>query len=121
TLNVRGWSLHRDRVPLQAVRARLGEKSVSAEFGLERLDVLDQFRDHPGAERCGWIVKVEVPRYGTHALVIEAQDHSGAWHVVAERHLKRTADAAPPPPNTYAAWVAAYGTLTPDDADRIRE
>jgi len=120
TLNVRGWSLHRDRIPLQAIRARLDDKKVSSEFGLERLDVLDHFRDYPGAERCGWIVKVDVPRYGTHLLVIEAQDESGTWHIAVARQVKRTADAAPPPPNTYAAWVAQYDTLTPDDADKIR-
>ena len=120
TLNVRGWSLHRDRVPLKAARATLDGKPVSAEFGLERLDVLDHFRDYPGAERCGWIVKVDVPRYGTHVLAIEAQDESGAWHTAVARTVKRTANAAPPPPNTYAAWVAAYDRLTPESADRIR-
>ena len=121
TLNVRGWSLHKERKALTAVRARLDNHSVPAEFGLERLDVLDHFRDHPGAERCGWIVKVDVPRFGTHALVIEARDESGVWHVAYSRQLKRTADAAPPPPNSYSAWVAAYDTLTPETADRIRQ
>ncbi len=120
TLNVRGWSLHRDRLPLQAVRARLGKQNASVEFGLERLDVLDHFRDYPGAERCGWIVKAEVPRLGTHLLVIEVQDQNGAWHVAFARAIKRTAHAAPPPPNTYAAWVAAYDSLTPESADQIR-
>ncbi|MBL9189269.1 MAG: glycosyltransferase [Opitutaceae bacterium] len=120
TLNVRGWSLHRDRVPLKAARARLGEKSCPAEFGLERLDVLDHFRDYPGAERCGWIVKADVPRRGTHLLLIEVQDETGAWHIAVSRLIRRTADAAPPPPNTYAAWVAAYDTLTPESADKIR-
>ncbi|MSU48863.1 MAG: glycosyltransferase [Opitutus sp.] len=120
TLNVRGWSLHRDKVPLRAVRATLDGKSVPAEFGAERLDVLDHFRDHPGASHCGWQVKADVPRFGTHVLLIEAQDESGAWHIAVARTVKRTADAAPPPPNTYGAWVAAYDTLTPDDADRIR-
>ncbi len=120
TLNVRGWSLHRERVPLKAVRARLGDKPVSCESGLERLDVLDHFRDYPGAERCGWIVKADVPRRGTHALVIEVQDESGAWHVAVSRPIRRTANAAPPPPNTYAAWVAAYDSLTPEGAQKIR-
>ncbi len=120
TLNVRGWSLHRAKVPLRAVRASLDGKPISSEFGLERLDVLDHFRDYPGAERCGWIAKVDVPRFGSHLLLIEAQDESGAWHIAVSRQIKRTADAAPPPPNTYGAWVAAYDTLTPDDADRIR-
>ncbi|MGH7946256.1 MAG: glycosyltransferase, partial [Opitutaceae bacterium] len=64
TLNVRGWSLHRDRVPLKAVRARLDDKAVRAEFGSERLDVLDHFRDYPGASHCGWQVKADVPRHG---------------------------------------------------------
>lgn len=120
TINVRGWSLHRDRIPLTAVRAKLDDKSVPAEFGAERLDVLDHFRDYPGASHCGWQVKADVPRRGTHLLVIEVQDESGAWHIAVARHLKRTANDAPPPPNTYSAWVAAYDTLTPDDADRIR-
>lgn len=120
TLNIRGWSLHRDRQPLQAIRARLGSRIFPAEFGLERLDVLDHFRDHPAAERCGWILKVEVPRFRRHRLVLEAQDASGAWHAFHSRDLKRTAAALPPPPNSYAAWVASYDTLTPDEADRIR-
>ncbi len=120
TLNVRGWSLHRERVPLTGVRARLDDKSVSVEFGLERLDVLDHFRDYPGAERCGWIVKAAVPRRGSHVLVVEVQDETGAWHIALARVLKRTANDAPPPPNTYAAWVAAYDSLTPEGADRIR-
>ena len=121
TLNVRGWSLHRDRLPLRAVRARLGKQSVPAEFGLERLDVLDHFRDDPGAERCGWIVKVDVPRRGSHSFVIEVQDGSGTWHVAQSRVLRRTTEAPPPPPNSYAAWVASYDTLTPETADRIRQ
>ncbi|MES2696867.1 MAG: hypothetical protein V4773_25590, partial [Verrucomicrobiota bacterium] len=53
-LNVRGWSLHRDRIPLKAVRASLGGKPAFVEFGAERLDVLDHFRDYPGASHCGW-------------------------------------------------------------------
>ena len=120
TLNVRGWSLHRDRMVLKAVRARLGDKSVSVEFGLERLDVLDHFRDFPGAERCGWIVKADVPRYGSHLLIIEVQDEAGIWHIAVARAVKRTADAAPPPPNTYAAWVAAYDSITPEGAEKLR-
>jgi len=121
TLNIRGWSLHRERKPLRAVRARLGRHAVPAEFGLERLDVLDHFRDFPGAERCGWIVKVDVPRFGTHRLVVEAQEASGAWHVVLARELRRTSEAPPPAPDTYGAWVAAYDTLTPESAGKIRQ
>ena len=121
TLNVRGWSLHRDRIPLQAVRARLGRTPAAVEFGLERLDVLDHFREHPGAERSGWIVKADVPRFGRHLLLIEVQDANGAWHTAVAREVRRTAAAAPPPPNTYASWVAAYDTLTPEGADRIRQ
>jgi len=121
TLNVRGWSLHRDRIPLQAVRARLGRTLATVEFGLERLDVLDHFRDLPGAERSGWIVKVDVPRFGRHLLQIEVQDANGTWHTAVSRPVRRTAAAAPPPPNTYAAWVAAYDTLTPEGAAQIRQ
>jgi hypothetical protein len=93
TLNVRGWSLHRDRVTLQAARARIGDKPASCEFGLERLDVLDHFRDFPAAERCGWIVKVDVPRRGTHLLTIEVQDESGTWHTAVSKAIRRTAAA----------------------------
>ncbi len=120
TLNVRGWSLHRDRVPLRAVRARLDDQSVPAEFGIERLDVLDHFRDFPTASHCGWQVKADVPRRGTHLLVIEVQDEAGTWHIAVARAVKRTANDAPPQPNTYAAWVSAYDSLTPEIADKIR-
>ena len=120
TINVRGWSLHRDRVPLKAVRARLDDKTVRAEFGNERLDVLDHFRDYPGASHCGWQVKADVPRRGRHTLIIEVQDASDTWHVAVAREVRRTANDAPPQPNTYSAWVAAYDTLTPEGADKIR-
>jgi glycosyltransferase involved in cell wall biosynthesis len=120
TINVRGWSLHRDRVKLKAVRAKLDDKSARAEFGSERLDVLDHFRDYPGASHCGWQVKADVPRRGTHKLIIEVQDEADQWYIAVSRQIKRTADDAPPPPNTYSAWVAAYDTLTPESADKIR-
>ena len=120
TINVRGWSLHRERIPLKGVRARLDDKPVRAEFGSERLDVLDHFRDYPGASHCGWQVKADVPRRGWHTLVIEVQDEKDAWHIAVSRQIKRTANDAPPPPNTYSAWVAAYDTLTPEAADKIR-
>jgi glycosyltransferase involved in cell wall biosynthesis len=120
TINVRGWSLHRDRIKLKGVRATLDGQSVRAEFGNERLDVLDHFRDYPGASHCGWQVKADVPRRGTHTLVIEVQDETDAWHIAVSRQVKRTANDAPPPPNTYSAWVAAYDTLTPESADKIR-
>ncbi len=119
-LNVRGWSLRRDRTPLKAIRATLDGKSVPAEFGAERLDVLDHFRDYPGASHCGWQVKADVPRRGTHLLLIEAQDEAGNWEIAVARLVKRTANDAPPPPNTYSAWVAQYDSLTPEIADKIR-
>ncbi len=120
TLSVRGWSLLRDRRRLQAIRAKLGETPAHAVFGDERLDVLDHFRDYPGAERCGWQVKAAVPRRGTHILLIEVQDEAGAWHIAHARPVRRSGKAAPPPPNTYGAWVAAYDTLTPESAAHIR-
>jgi glycosyltransferase involved in cell wall biosynthesis len=120
TLNVRGWSLHRDRKPLRAIRARIGKHVVPGEFGLERFDVLDAFRDYPGAERSGWIVKIDVPRYGSHLLLIEAQDEAGQWLIVHARVVKRTSEGEAPPPDSYGAWVAAYDSLTPESAGQIR-
>ena len=120
TLNILGWSLRKDRAPIRAIRARLDEAVFPAQFGVERLDVLDHFRDHPGAEHCGWILKIEVPKRGTRLLVLEAQDESGAWTAFHSRPIKRTTDDAPPPPNSYAAWAANYDRLTPDIADHIR-
>ena len=120
TLNVFGWSLRKDRAPIHGIRARLGPVTVTAQSGVERLDVLDHFRDHPGAEHCGWMLKIEIPKRGTHTLVLEAQDASGAWTAFFQRAIKRTTDDAPPPPNSYAAWIATYDRLTPDSADKIR-
>ena len=120
TLNIRGWSLHREKVALKAVRARLGDTITAGEFGLERYDVLDHFREHVGSEHCGWMFKIVVPRYGARTLVLEAQDAAGAWHAFHTRVIKRTAEAPPPPPNSYAAWCAAYDSLTPEIADQIR-
>jgi glycosyltransferase involved in cell wall biosynthesis len=120
TLNIIGWTLRRDRAPVKAIRARLGELTVAAQTGIERLDVLDHFREHPGAEHCGWMLKIEVPKRGTHSLRLEAQDEAGEWAVFTHRLIKRTTDDAPPPPNSYAAWVATYDRLTPEIADDIR-
>ena len=120
TLNILGWSLRKDRAPIRAIRARLGDVTVAAQAGIERLDVLDHFRDHPGAERCGWMLKIEIPKRGIRTLVLEAQDEAGAWTPFLTRQIKRTTDDAPPPPNSYAAWAAAYDRLTPEIADQIR-
>ncbi len=120
TLNLRGWALHKDGRPLTAMRARLGSRVVAGEFGMERLDVLDHFRTHPHAENCGWVVKVDVPALLAQPLVLEVQDDTGAWHAFFTRRVRRTAKAAPPPPNSYEAWVAAYDTLTPEVANNIR-
>ena len=121
TLNLLGWSLRKDRAPIHGIRARLGATVIPAQTGVERLDVLDHFRDHPGAERCGWMLKVEVPKRGSHSLVLEAQDEAGHWTVFLHRVIKRTSDDAPPPPNSYAAWAATYDRLTPEIADQIRQ
>mgnify|MGYP001603614957 CR=1 FL=1 len=122
TLNLRGWSLHRDGVALTAMRARLGARTFPGEFGLDRADVLEHHRDQPGAARCGWSVTVDVPASGMHSLIVELQDESGAWHVVESRPIRQTVPDRPgaPSDNSYAAWVAAHDSLTPDDADRIR-
>ncbi len=120
TLNVRGWSLLRDRGTIKAARASLGGQPGFVEFGGERLDVLDHFRDYPQASHCGWQVKVKVPGRGTHLLLIEMQDEAGEWHIAVSRPIKRTADDAPPPPNTFSAWAAQYDRLTPELADAIR-
>ena len=112
--------MRKDRAPIRAIRARLGDVTVAAQSGIERLDVLDHFRDHPGAERCGWMLKIEIPKRGIRTLVLEAQDEAGAWTPFLTRQIKRTTDDAPPPPNSYAAWAAAYDRLTPEIADQIR-
>ena len=121
TLNLLGWTLRQDKTAIRGIRARLGQAVVAAQTGVERLDVLDHFRTHPGAEHCGWMLKLEVPKRGTHHLVLEAQDESGAWTAFFHRAIKRTTDDAPPPPNSYAAWCATYDRLTPEIADRIRQ
>jgi glycosyltransferase involved in cell wall biosynthesis len=122
TLNLLGWTLRQDKAPIRGIRARLGSAApVHAQTGVERLDVLDHFRDYPGAEHCGWMLKLEVPKRGTHHLILEAQDESGAWRKFFHRAIKRTTDDAPPPPNSYAAWVATYDRLTPEIADNIRQ
>ena len=121
TLSMRGWYLLRNRRRLKGIRARLGKTTAHAVYGDERLDVLDHFRDFPGAERCGWQIKVEVPRRGSHLLIVEVQDEVGAWHVADSRFIRRCGKAAPPPPNSYGAWVASYDTLTPETATSIRK
>src|SRR6185295_10147843 len=73
-----------------------------------------------GAERCGWAVKVELPAFRTRQLVLEAMDEAGTWHPFLVRPVRRTTKAAPPPPNSYEAWIAAYDTLTPAELDRYR-
>ena len=66
------------------------------------------------------MLKIEVPKRGTRTLVLEAQDEAGTWTPFLSRPIKRTTDDAPPPPNSYAAWAAAYDRLTPEIADQIR-
>lgn len=120
-LNLRGWAVHNERLQLKAVRARMGQQVINGDVGIERLDVLDHFRDHPSAGNSGWAVKFDTPRFFACPFSLEAQDEVGIWHPFFYREIRRTAKAVQPPSNTYAAWIESYDTLTPEEIQRIRE
>ena len=119
-LLLRGWAVHRDGGRLTAIRARLGKRVFGGEIGIERLDVADHFPNDPTAANCGWIVRIEVPRFMAHLLVLEAKLEDGSWHAFFRQKVARTSQTAIESPDEYTAWIQNYDTLTPEAEKRIQ-
>ena len=112
-LQVRGWCFTMDKIRVNAVRARLGEKIFSGVYGQPRPDIAAQYTQLSQAESCGFFIDLEIVPHNRH-LVIEAGDEHGKWHrLLTRRPGKNVSDE-------YARWVRDYDTLTSETLERIR-
>ena len=76
-----GWVFNTKR-QIEAVRARIDNKSFAAIYGIERSDIALAHSNIVGAEKSGFTIEVEAPA-GRHEVLLEAQDDRGKWHLLA--------------------------------------
>ena len=76
-----GWVFNTKR-QIEAVRARIENKSFAAIYGIERSDIALAHSNIAGAANSGFTIEVEAPA-GRHEVLLEAQDDRGKWHLLA--------------------------------------
>ena len=102
-----GWCLDAADHPVSRIRVRAGADVVESEAGIPRPDVLMMLGVPPTSLRCGFDVRVQIPRDRVE-ISVEAQFHGDkAW-----RTIEILRDAAPHLPDdrdgnsSYLAWIA---------------
>ncbi len=76
-----GWVFHKKR-EIKEVRARIGDKTFSAVYGIERSDIGLAHSHVTSANKSGFTIELEAPA-GRHEVLLEAQDKRGKWQVFA--------------------------------------
>jgi glycosyltransferase involved in cell wall biosynthesis len=106
SMEVRGWCFSCDKIVLNAVRARLGDRIFPGIYGQSRPDIAAHYPQIPQAEHCGF--KIDLTLEPTDSLiVIEVGDEEGKWHrIFTER---RGPDSRG---HDYASWISLHDTLT---------
>jgi glycosyltransferase involved in cell wall biosynthesis len=114
---ISGWCLFEGERPATAVRVRLNGEEHTAE-SRARPDVIAAHGLSKDTRPCGFEVRYRLSSDRDHRAVVEAQDGTGSWHVIREGTLRTT--NTPRGARDYAAWVRAYGTVTPEKAAALR-
>ncbi|MDY6802888.1 MAG: glycosyltransferase [Cyanobacteriota bacterium] len=67
---------------VDAIRARIADRTFDGSYGIERLDVAQKHDHTPAAQNSGFQIQLELPP-GRHQLVLEAKDRKDKWHSIA--------------------------------------
>lgn len=112
-LAIRGWCLSMAGRVLKDVRATIDGRVYPGLYGLKRMDVLANFREHPQAEYCGYKIDVDL-RQGDTDLVLEVEDAAGAWHRFFAARLHVDSDTGQRELTDYENWINIYDRHTPE-------
>ncbi len=113
-MEARGWCFAIDQTPLNAVRARVGDRIFSGIYGQPRPDIAAQHPQFSAAEHCGFKIELTFEP-NDNLVVIEAGDEQGNWRRILTRSLGKSAAY-----ENYDLWVHVHDTLTPEAEARIR-
>jgi glycosyltransferase involved in cell wall biosynthesis len=114
-VEVQGWCFTFDRVPLNAVRARVGDRIFPGIYGQPRSDVATRYPQYPQAKPCGFKIELTLePK--DNLVVIEVGDEQASWHRIFTRCLGGNI-----PDENYSRWIRAYDTLTPETIVQIKK
>jgi len=113
-VEVKGWCFAVDQTPLNAVRARVGDRIFSGVYGQSRPDIAARYPQFSLAEPCGFKIELTCEP-NDNLVVIEVGDEQGNWHRILTRSLGKSA-----PYENYDLWVRVHDTLTSEAVVRIR-
>lgn len=125
-LLIKGWCFARNGKPIAGIRAKIGRKSRLAQYGLERPDLVDSFRDYPEARCSGFMIELKVPP-GISTVWLESIEHGADWQPFFEHKLEREAgdghDAMEPDPRSQESHRPAerIQSLSPLSANKAFE
>jgi GT2 family glycosyltransferase len=114
-VEAQGWCFAVDQTPLNAVRARVGDRIFPGVYGQPRPDIATQHAQFSRAAHCGFKIELTLEP-NDNLVIIEVGDEQGNWRRILTRSLGKSAAY-----ENYDLWLRAYDTLTPAAAARIRE
>lgn len=85
---IKGWCFARSGKSLAGIRAKIGRKARLAQYGLERPDLADSYREYPEARCSGFTIELKVPQ-GISTVTLEAIEHGSDWQPFFEQKLER--------------------------------
>jgi glycosyltransferase involved in cell wall biosynthesis len=113
-IEVQGWCFTLDRIPLKAVRARVGDRIFPGLYGQARPDIAAQYPQFLQAACSGF--KIDLTLCPNDPLIaIEVGDGNKKWHPILTR--RRGPDSRG---FDYTGWINLYDTLTPQAISHIR-
>ena len=87
---IKGWCFARSGKPIAGIRAKIGRKARLAQYGLERPELADSYREYPEARCSGFTIELQVPP-GISTVRLEAIEHGSEWQPFFEQKLEREA------------------------------
>lgn len=124
-LRLAGWCFASQGPAVETVRARVGHRITTGEFGIVRRDVAFAHNNRAGSLHSGFLIHASIPR-GRHQLVLEARDASGRWEPFFETTIRRSIFARGGPSlgneaQIYAHWISRYERLSRRDKHVIKQ
>jgi O-antigen biosynthesis protein len=87
---IKGWCFARNGKPIAGIRAKIGRKSRMAQYGLERPDLNDSYREYPESRCSGFTIELKVPP-GISLVRLELIEQGSEWKPFFEHELEREA------------------------------
>ncbi len=124
--HVSGWCFAKNGEKIEAIRAHIGTREFSGNFGLFRPDVAASCGDREVTFKSGFDVAVELPRKRS-VLKLEARHGRDQWNEIFSRTVRApligfgaARDEPASAVGDYESWIEHYDTLNWSDRRKIR-